>query len=169
MNPRAIGLIVVAPIALMALWIGSLAVEVAQGADVLLPVRGYDPRDILRGHYVTYQVDYGSKVTRESYDQDPRCVCLEPKGGAVTEATWFGYCADRDAGTCPLFIRGRSSYQGFLAGIERFYIPEAYSESLRTVPDGATIKVRVARSGRAYVTEMLVKGEPILEYAKKQK
>jgi uncharacterized membrane-anchored protein len=155
----------------MALWVGSMGIEAARGTDVVLPIRGFDPIDILRGHYLTYQVDYGTRVKiQQGYDMIPRCVCLEAKGEGRAEASWFGQCADRDPATCPLFIKGNISYGfgGFNAGIERYYIPEAYSEKLRVAPDGATIKVRVTSSGRGYVTDMFVNGEPILEYAKRQ-
>jgi hypothetical protein len=171
MNSRFIWLIVAAPIVLMALWAASLGIEVARGADVILPVRGSDPIDILRGHYIAYQVDYGPRVSiQKAYDLVPRCLCLEPRAGGVSEATWFGTCEKRDPSTCPLFIKGASSYGfgGFRAEIERFYIPEVYREKLRTIPEGATIKVRVTPSGKGYVTHMFVNGEPILEYVKKQ-
>jgi uncharacterized membrane-anchored protein len=28
-----------------------------QGQEWLIPIRGYDPRDLLRGHYIQYQYD----------------------------------------------------------------------------------------------------------------
>lgn len=28
------------------------------GQDVILPIRGYDPRDLISGHYIRYQIDW---------------------------------------------------------------------------------------------------------------
>lgn len=172
MNARAGFFTVVTPIVIMALWVASLAVEVARGRDVILAVSGYDPRDILRGHYITYRVDYGPKVPASPEAASvgaPYCACLESKAEGPAVATWFGKCEERAPDTCDLFIVGRTSWRQFSAGIERFYIPEVYGDKLQRVPSGATIKVRVTRSGKARVTDMYVNGEPILEYAKREK
>jgi hypothetical protein len=42
---------------LAALW-GWTEVRSRQGTEWLVPVAGYDPRDLLRGHYVLFQYDW---------------------------------------------------------------------------------------------------------------
>ena len=29
------------------------------GSEIILPISGFDPRDILSGHYLVYRIDYG--------------------------------------------------------------------------------------------------------------
>lgn len=36
-----------------------------QGQEWLIPIRGYDPRDLLRGHYIQYRYDWPVEVPRD--------------------------------------------------------------------------------------------------------
>ena len=36
----------------------SLFITKNSGVDIKLPVMGYDPRDLLSGHYIQYQIDW---------------------------------------------------------------------------------------------------------------
>lgn len=164
MNVRA-GLFVVGiPIGIMATWLLSLFVALTQAQEVTLAVTGYDPRDLLSGHYLRYRVDYGVGIPF-FLNGDSICVCLPPTSEGVVKASWVGECKRRDS-TCPLFIKGVASHRGIDAGIERYFIPEKYSDALARVPQNTTIKVRVTKDGTAYVTGMFVDGLPILEWAK---
>jgi len=50
-------------------WIGVLVNRVDQAQLVEVPITGYDPRDILRGHYLRYRID-----SRSFYRSDyPDC------------------------------------------------------------------------------------------------
>ncbi len=163
--------VVVAPLGAMVVWLLSLVVAVSLAQEVRLPVKGYDPRDPLSGHYLRYQVNYGMTFSSQSHTsliREPSCVCLSQGADGVAKATWNGECSQRDAATCPLFIRGMRTWNVFDAGIERYYIPEEYQEKLARIPENASIKVRVTKSGVAYVTDMYVDGKPILEWAKAQ-
>ena len=55
-------------------WIGSLSMQVEEGRLVAVPITGYDPRDILRGHYLRYQIDT-RHFNRKDYPE-----CRLPKG-----------------------------------------------------------------------------------------
>lgn len=60
-------------------WHGWIA---AQGQKVTLPIRGFDPRDLLSGHYLIYEVDYGLKSLCAKPGQEKRerfYLCLDPK------------------------------------------------------------------------------------------
>jgi len=55
-------------------WIYTLSTQVEEGRLVAVPITGYDPRDLLRGHYLRYQID-----TRQFKKSDyPECRL--PKG-----------------------------------------------------------------------------------------
>jgi uncharacterized membrane-anchored protein len=160
---------VVLPITVMALWLAALSLAIARGTEVSLKVTGYDPRDLLRGHYLQYRVDYGFDFTSvNERDGRPQCLCLSIGPEGFAKATSVSRCEERNESTCPLFIKGTLDWRGFAAGIERYYFPENYQQWLQLVPPEATIKVSVTKDGNAYVRGMYVAGEPILEYARRK-
>lgn len=172
MKARSALLVVAAPVLVMAAWLLWLQTSFSQGTDVIFEVRGRDPRDLLRGHYIEYEVYYGERALRGlDFPPSPNesaCMCLQSTSGLpIAQATRVP-CSKRDPAACPLFLQGSSHYYGqFQAGIERYYIPEPPEPNLlQTIPEGTTITVRVAKNGAGYVTGMFVKGQPVLEYAR---
>lgn len=67
MNARAIfaGSLALPLVALAGVWAGT-HVRAQQGQDWLVPVTGYDPRDLLRGHYVQYRYDWPARSVEAS-------------------------------------------------------------------------------------------------------
>lgn len=125
--------------------------KLAFGKEVQLSISGYDPRDLLSGHYLTYRVDYDaknicSKVTRKV----PGYICLEPRR--------FHFSKPEG---CKLFIKGTCNRNRFEAGIERYYIPE--SEAKRLDKDvrsnKGSIVIMVAANGKAQIKELLIDGK----------
>ena len=47
------------PVLLLASVAGWKSWVVAAGNRVILPIQGFDPRDLLSGHYLIYTIDYG--------------------------------------------------------------------------------------------------------------
>lgn len=58
MNKKIIIIVLITPFVLLMLWTGSLFATKNSGVDIKLPVMGYDPRDLLSGHYIQYQIDW---------------------------------------------------------------------------------------------------------------
>lgn len=171
MKARSALLVVAAPVLVMAAWLLWLQTSFSQGTDVIFEVRGRDPRDLLRGHYIEYEVYYGERALLElDFPPSPNesaCMCLQSTSGLPIAQATPVWCSKRDPAACPLFLQGSSLYGQFQAGIERYYIPEPPEPNpLQTIPEGTTITVRVAKNGSGYVTGMFVKGQPILEYAR---
>ena len=54
-------------------WIANLATQTQEGRTVAVPITGYDPIDLLRGHYLRYQID--RNFNRAAYPD-----CRLPKG-----------------------------------------------------------------------------------------
>ncbi|HTM45356.1 MAG TPA: GDYXXLXY domain-containing protein [Polyangiaceae bacterium] len=158
------------PVVILGAWVAQLEYGRRAGAEVVLNVSAYDPRDILSGHYLQYRVDYGIPAC-ESRDANQRemCLCLGQPSADVPEVAQFaGECAAKPVG-CGVFIRGHCEYQRFIAGIERYYIPEDYAQVLNRVPEGAQIKVRISSSGSAQVTDFLVGGKPLAEFVRQSR
>lgn len=46
------------PIVILGLWAGGLQYELYHGHPVRLPASGYDPRDLISGHYLELQINW---------------------------------------------------------------------------------------------------------------
>lgn len=169
MNKRALLFVVALPICYMAFWLASLEASVTLAKEITLEVEGYDPRDLLSGHYLRYRVSYGdvaNKGLTYNYSSDS-CLCFGVEPTVPAKAIWAGNCSERDQSTCGIYLRGHTGWgPQFIADIERYYIPEQYASSLQRVPSNTTIRVAVPSSGRGIVRGMYVDGGDILEWAK---
>lgn len=122
------------------------------GDEVVLPIVGYDPRDLLSGHYLTYRIDYGVNGICASYSTRPTAfVCLAPKLFSYTEPA-----------NCSKLIRGVCNYGRFEAGIERYYVPEDKATYLQQqiLAKSASVVLSVTPDGQAQVKDLLVDGQP---------
>ena len=66
--------ILLCPFFFMIGWIGVLVHRMDHAQLVEVPITGYDPRDILRGHYLRYQID------RRYFSQSDYPECQLPTG-----------------------------------------------------------------------------------------
>lgn len=123
------------------------------GKEVILPIRGYDPRDLLSGRYLIYQVDYGVdnicnnisyKAERNAY------VCLSDKSSSFTRPR-----------KCDLYIKGKCKGKRFTAGIERYYVPEELARDLekKVMNGSASLKLSVPVNGEAQIKDLLIDGK----------
>ncbi len=46
------------PIIALLFWVAMIEVQRGQGKEVVVRLRGYDPRDLLSGHYIQYWLDW---------------------------------------------------------------------------------------------------------------
>ena len=121
------------------------------GSEVILPISGYDPRDLLAGHYLIYRIDYGvAGICSGNSGQRTGYVCLEPK--------MFSYSAP---GGCSKLIRGVCKGGRFEAGIEKYYVPEYKAKHLEDEvrSETASIVLSITHGGQAQVKDLLVNGE----------
>lgn len=122
------------------------------GLEVTLPITGYDPRDLLSGHYLIYQIDYGVSGLCPSTYSEKRTgyICLdEPKRFSFSQPDG-----------CSKMIRGVCNYSRFEAGIERFYVPQEKALELeqRIRSKSASIVLSIPPSGQAQVKDLLIDG-----------
>lgn len=160
---------VVFPIVVLFGLILSKQLRLSQGNQVLLPIEGFDPRDLLSGHYLTYRINYGASAGcyRGQGDGQKLYACLYEVSGSEGQyrARFISHdsLADSD---CGLFIAGRCENGRFTAGIEKFYIPEQYAAPLdRAVRAGkGKIVLKVSGSGSAAIQDLLINGKSWREY-----
>ncbi len=149
-------LFMIIPVIILIGWAGYHEIHSNIGNTVYLKIRGFDPRDLLSGHYLTYEVEYENFSPSECRDNsnyaDVDYLCLDT--GEI----------NTNIDACKVKIQGECSWRGFDAGINRFYIPQEYAlkldNLLRNGEYPATIEVLVNSSGRAYVKELFFDNIP---------
>jgi uncharacterized membrane-anchored protein len=133
------------------------------GEEVVLPIVGFDPRDLLSGHYLVYQIEYGvknpcRKVSKQSKSRigyvvlnPPKFKTYEPSQGQI-------------------FIKGECESGRFKAGIERFYIPQEHGKILDKVVRGKQGKIvlSVFYDGRAQVKDLLINDKSWSKFVNEQ-
>lgn len=157
-------LAVAVPLLVMAGWTLKHVLHTSTGTKVRLAVTGYDPRDLLAGHYLRYAVVYGEQGNCGDRS-GPNCVCLDSSSPRV--ATGIGECGSRTP-NCAEFIRGTCERGRFEAGIERFYMPEKYATTVPVIPPKAEIEVSLDSRGNGVVTGFFVDGVPLADYIRAQ-
>ncbi len=124
--------------------------NLSTGRDFTLPIEGYDPRDLLSGHYLTYTVNFGIPACAKMENTKTVFICLDPKAKTFIKPA-----------ACKWYVQGTCDYGRFTAGIEKFYIPESNSRTLdKQVRDKkASIVITVTPSGTAMVKDLLIDGK----------
>lgn len=128
------------------------------GVKKIFAISGYDPRDLLSGHYLIYTIDYGvagvcSYDSNSQLSQNPEShICFDTNthaGGPVPAG-------------CRVAIRGECQGSRFVAGLERFYVPQEKALALERLIQSkkASIVVAIGDSGSAQVTDLLIDGIP---------
>jgi hypothetical protein len=97
-----------------------------QGTEWDVPIQGYDPRDLLRGHYVEFSYDWPG-ITPGETAQYP-ALCLEGRAPRLARAA----AAPEDP-SCPYPVRAdRSGIYGWdPLGRGRLYIGQARADALQ--------------------------------------
>ena len=142
--------------------------KVTMGQEIILPVSGFDPRNILSGHYLIYQIDYGftDHTGCSNWINNAKAyVCLNKDRYRhdAYQSSLYTYDSDDDiiAGECAAIIKGRCERGRFTAGIEKFYIPEEHAQALDSAVRSGQGKIvlSVTRGGSAAVKDLLIDGK----------
>lgn len=145
-------------------------IHLAKGQEVLLKVIPYDPRDFLRGDYVTlnYEINNietsGKRIPKVNYEK-PVYVILKKDAKGVASATDITYLKPENR----LFIKGQLAhvrldrdkekvfYRIQYNNIERFYVKEGKARKLEKSlqRNGGYAKIYLTRSGNARIKEII--------------
>ncbi len=157
------------PVVILLGWVISIQTAVLTGTPVVLPVRGFDPRDILAGHYLAVAVDYGAFTSE----------CADRQGKQRWEKTEAFFCPDigkivlNKPADCAVFIKGYCRYGRFDDNVSRFYIPEKLSrpleQAVREPENNPQLLLSVSRDGRAFPQDLILDGLPFAEWLKQRK
>lgn len=156
--------VVAAQILFLLAWAGYHEVVRSRAPTILLKARPADPRDLLRGDYMTFAYDIATVALPD--DPGPAKGVGSPSSGdlwVVLEKHGAYHEAVRASLGEPalkpgqIAVRARRGYAALRFGIERYYAPEG-----RGTPKFKTIQVEAALSPAhwLYVKRVLLDGAP---------
>ena len=162
MSDHARRLALILPILLLVFMVGRAEWHLAHSKPWFFSIRGYDPRDLLRGHYMRFQLNVTPDETLERCDiDDPACCyCLDDRARFEAHVT-LATCETARL-TCDDYVRTQP-----LHSLDRFYIPETGRRELETrFRDAAAagnvhLAVAVDRAGQPMIEGLWLDGEPI--------
>ena len=157
------------PIVALAALIGEQEFRFSNAQQVNVPVRGFDPRDPLRGHYITGQFDWDWETTPQNAATGGLCIL---PGDAARPKVRFLYDwrpGDR-APDCRLVVAGRVTSSVFVPATldngsrsVRLYVSETRApeleELIRKHPGALTVDLAVRSDGSAAIMALRVDGQ----------
>jgi GDYXXLXY protein len=169
------------PMLALAALIGEQEAMLSGAAVLNVPVRGYDPRDLLHGHYIQGQLDWEwdrEPAAQGSYAGIDGAACVlaadVPKPRLRFIAGWKA--GDRAGNDCRMIIAGRgwAGQGGMVArfvpasldaggGQVRLFVPEKRAADLEQLliarPGAFTVDLAVRPDGGAAIKALRVDGE----------
>jgi uncharacterized membrane-anchored protein len=132
----------------------------ARGFEVRLPVEGYDPRDLLSGHYVAFRLVAEREAAALAQDHTyAERFCLEERAGR-----WHVTAIRRAEDGCRPFLAGlRTAHGQVRFGVERFYVDERRREAVAVVRPGdeTYLLARVDTAGQLHAVDLVVDGRSV--------
>ncbi|WP_374407722.1 GDYXXLXY domain-containing protein [Pelagerythrobacter sp.] len=159
LDPRTVlALALALPIAGLGLSWASSHAAAQRGTEWHVPIAGYDPRDLLRGHYVIYRYEWpGLEGRRTNLALEP-VLCIEGQAPRIERV-------HRPAGRdCDTFVRARSGWNDPEGGLDRgrLYVSQARAAELqRRLADPAlqgVVRIRVRGDG--HITPLDIEFRP---------
>ena len=162
------------PVLALAALIGQQELVLANARILSVPLTGFDPRDLLRGHYIRAQLDWDWEhaPSVEEYQAVDGALCVlaeAPKPRVRFVAGWKA--GDRTDADCKLVIAGNARAPARFApakldngdGAIQFYVPEARASDLETLmrerPGSLTADLAIRADGAAAIRALRVDGE----------
>ena len=181
MNKNSLKILaLVLPVIVMALMIGMHVRNKESGTLWRVPVAGYDPRDLLRGHYLTFRYDWNWDEARNTACSGRECaVCLsaDMPSASYNPRVYMTALSVAEK-QCESFIHGYSyggnqfeigTKQGY--GLRRYYIPETEAAKLDRLlrredqnDHKFDVGLRVNSAGQAFVEKMYIDGVPLEDW-----
>jgi uncharacterized membrane-anchored protein len=175
-RPMAIRLaILLLPVIVLAALIGYHEKNLAAGDTWRIPIQGFDPRDLLKGHYLRFRLDLDRIVTRGSCPKDEECcLCLTLDESDKTQAQRLDCPAafGRSHGKCGAVLR-----EEVARGFSQYFIPEDRAQELDRILRGGrgggmgadkekeprmAVEIVVDKQGGAVLKGLLLDGQPAI-------
>ncbi|MBO4520903.1 MAG: GDYXXLXY domain-containing protein [Alphaproteobacteria bacterium] len=149
-------------------WTLSVQSMISGGTRLDMPIRGYDPRDILAGNYLSVTVDYdgfSSECTVDDKSEDRR-LRWEKRDAFFCAET--GKIVLGKPENCKTFIKGYCMYNRFHDDVSRFYVSEKTAgrleKAIRNRENNPMLRLSVTQDGRAFPVDLILQGIPYKEW-----
>ena len=86
MPKNIFAIILIVPLICLMCWTGTLFARRQSGQEIKVAIQGYDPRDLLSGHYIQYQIDWNKTDCGQFSDG----IC--PENEFCIDARWGRQC-----------------------------------------------------------------------------
>jgi hypothetical protein len=188
---RLLAAVVIATLALPVVVLGAMVADaersLAAGGVMRVAIRGYDPRDVLRGHYLNYQFDWSVEPT--FVGRVARlCVMSAPADAPARVRPLAERGTDASTAGCAFIVNGTGTFLAEARRLEpgergpagrlefwptgvssgRLYVPERHAQQLeRLLREGKvqlTIDLAVNQAGRAHVKAWHIDGKTVGAY-----
>lgn len=134
-----------------------------RGGRIHLPIEGYDPRDLLSGHYVRFQlvaVREAAAFLEPRGATAPQTFCIEPKQGLYhVKGVRTG-----STSSCSPFLRATVDQRAHWDfGVDRFYVDERLANEARQIQANPNTYVvaTVDDSGAIHAVDLVVNGKSL--------
>lgn len=165
MNKKILAAVLI-PFLLLSLLIIRAEFHISQGKEWKFHVRGYDPRDLLRGHYLLFTLQYDwEKGSNQCENVNDCCLCLSDIGEIAPKVKKTS--CEVAQNQCDGFILGE-----FERSLNRYYIPENYAKQAEQIlrdartDNEAFLSVSVNSQGEPLITDMIIQGESLNDLIK---
>ncbi|MBS0525987.1 MAG: GDYXXLXY domain-containing protein [Proteobacteria bacterium] len=166
----------VLPVLALAALVGHQELLLANARILSVPLTGFDPRDLLRGHYIRAQMDWdwerAPAISEYEAVDGALCVLAEtPKPRVRFLPGWKA--GDRIDADCRLVIAGQARAPSRFApsqldngdGAIQLYVPEARASDLeklmRERPGSLTVDLAVRADGVAAIKALRIDGQKL--------
>jgi uncharacterized membrane-anchored protein len=136
--------------------IGKSEYQLATGETWKFKISGYDPRDLLRGHYVMYQVEFDwGEGEKDCADKKDCCLCLTRKKDSLDLAKVSKMSCSIAADRCDGLMR-----EEYIQELRKYFIPEDKGKVLEKAirEKNGEILVTINDDGHPVVRDLLVDG-----------
>jgi uncharacterized membrane-anchored protein len=160
MNKKLL-MVVMIPFILLCLLIVRAEYHLSVGTQWDFAITGYDPRDLLRGHYLRFRIDYDWQESQNECNDEASCVyCLTDVGG---QAPKVQIVAIDIAKQCDGFMQ----YDDLREPLNRFYIAEIQAKLAEDIlrqariENTAYLRLSINKKGAPRIVDLLIDGQPL--------
>ena len=143
------------PVVCVALLMVRGEVRSAASKKFLIPITGYDPRDLLHGQYIRFRFKWGVEAPTSSCEGPRCCLCLRGDEMTRPEVEYVGCEAPPD--TCGAVLSGVEATRR-----QRYLVPEHAGHALEAElrDRDASVEVQCSGDGSFALGELYLDGQP---------
>jgi uncharacterized membrane-anchored protein len=138
------------------------------GTEWRVEISGYDPRDLLHGRYLRYQIEWrkhGTSTNASKATEKSLCLTPKSKNSLVPMAKMIDNA--RDQGSCTSLISAGKNANNWNLRMRQYYIPESYADRLdrafRSNTHKFEINIRVSDDHKLSVGDLYIDGTVMTE------